>query len=541
MPGKLHRRFPFSAIVSLLVLALASASAPAAADAGPKLPGWFPAQGTFSIGGSLVYQAFGEGSFSDAKGKTVHYRGAYWKAGVWLPKRHPGDWKEASAAVIAGLKRQGYVVDYHHQGSSVAEASFHKGRGDGSWHVAFSTEKYNSGSLAIVRQGPLPVKLRLQPPAAKPVSVGKKADFPYLAPLPGCQIFATQRDPTSMDYEPAKGDTIKVFGDQVAKRYNCPSTHLSQLELELVYESALTRAGWTLGEKNADQGFVYAHYDKNGRNIYVNASVDGDGIALVAAEPPPKLKLLLKPPTRKPERFGDKDAFPYLTPLPGWRLSHTKHSSQPLLVYGANGAKGELVGSGSISKVYLEDKPFPNDQFELAYEQALAKAGWTIGDKKKEQGFLYAHYDKNGRDIWVYLYRSEHPTFTVSDVGTGLKAALAKGCKVPVYGVNFDFNKATLRPDAKPVLEQVLALFKDDRALKVEIGGHTDNVGQPRYNQKLSERRAAAVRAWLIAHGVAASRLTSRGYGDSRPLVPNNSAAHRARNRRVELKKPGCK
>ncbi len=50
---------------------------------------------------------------------------------------------------------------------------------------------------------------------------------------------------------------------------------------------------------------------------------------------------------------------------------------------------------------------------------------------------------------------------------TSLKAALAKGCKVPVYGVNFDFNKATLRPDAKPVLEQVLALFKDDRALKV--------------------------------------------------------------------------
>ena len=131
--------------------------------------------------------------------------------------------------------------------------------------------------------------------------------------------------------------------------------------------------------------------------------------------------------------------------------------------------------------------------------------------------------------------------FQVADVGSGLKAALARNCKVAVYGLNFDFNKATLRHDAAPVLEQVLNLLKEQSGLKLEIGGHTDNVGGTAYNEKLSDRRAATVKQWLISHGIETSRLTTHGYGQSQPLVPNDSDAHRARNRRVELKKPDCK
>ncbi len=132
-------------------------------------------------------------------------------------------------------------------------------------------------------------------------------------------------------------------------------------------------------------------------------------------------------------------------------------------------------------------------------------------------------------------------SFASVATSTALKTALDASCKVPVYGVNFDFNKTTLRPDAEPVLQQILALFKNDPALAAEIGGHTDNVGTPAYNQTLSAGRAETVKTWLAAHGIEASRLTTRGYGETVPIVPNDSEANRAKNRRVELKKPDCK
>lgn len=116
-----------------------------------------------------------------------------------------------------------------------------------------------------------------------------------------------------------------------------------------------------------------------------------------------------------------------------------------------------------------------------------------------------------------------------------------KACTIEVYGVNFDFNKADLRPDSEPILKQVLALFTGTPSFAAEVSGHTDNVGTPAYNLKLSDARAAAVKTWLVGHGVAASRVTSRGYGDTRPLVPNTTDANRFKNRRVELQRQNCK
>jgi outer membrane protein OmpA-like peptidoglycan-associated protein len=115
-----------------------------------------------------------------------------------------------------------------------------------------------------------------------------------------------------------------------------------------------------------------------------------------------------------------------------------------------------------------------------------------------------------------------------------------KECAIEVYGVNFDFNKSNLRPDSEPVLRSVLQLFTATPSFRAEVGGHTDNIGAPDYNMKLSGERAAAVKAWLVAHGVAADRVTSRGYGDTRPLVPNDTDADRFKNRRVELRRMNC-
>jgi outer membrane protein OmpA-like peptidoglycan-associated protein len=115
-----------------------------------------------------------------------------------------------------------------------------------------------------------------------------------------------------------------------------------------------------------------------------------------------------------------------------------------------------------------------------------------------------------------------------------------KECTIEVYGVNFDFNKSVLRSDSAPVLQAVLQLFTATPSFRAEVGGHTDNVGTPDYNMKLSGERAAAVKAWLVAHSVAANRVTSRGYGDTRPLAPNDTDANRFKNRRVELRRMNC-
>ena len=90
------------------------------------------------------------------------------------------------------------------------------------------------------------------------------------------------------------------------------------------------------------------------------------------------------------------------------------------------------------------------------------------------------------------------------------------------------------------MLQQVLALLEKDASIKVEVQGHTDNVGTDAYNQTLSDSRAAAVVGWLTQHGIAAARLTSKGYGKTKPVADNGSDLGRARNRRVEIADPAA-
>ncbi len=114
------------------------------------------------------------------------------------------------------------------------------------------------------------------------------------------------------------------------------------------------------------------------------------------------------------------------------------------------------------------------------------------------------------------------------------------GCPVPVTidlrGVNFDFDKSTLRPDAVAILDEAVQILSKYPELKVEVAGHTDSVGTDAYNQGLSERRARAVYDYLTGKGIAASRLVGpNGYGESRPIDTNDTSEGRARNRRTEL------
>lgn len=113
------------------------------------------------------------------------------------------------------------------------------------------------------------------------------------------------------------------------------------------------------------------------------------------------------------------------------------------------------------------------------------------------------------------------------------------GCEVEAVieldGVYFDFDKATLKPEAKSVLDQAAALLNKHERVVVEIAGHTDSMGSEDYNQGLSERRAKSVQDYLVAKGVKASRLSAKGYGESMPVASNDTKEGRAENRRVEM------
>lgn len=118
------------------------------------------------------------------------------------------------------------------------------------------------------------------------------------------------------------------------------------------------------------------------------------------------------------------------------------------------------------------------------------------------------------------------------------KAKAAMGCKpetIALAGVNFENNSPELTAASVAILDDAVATLKKRSDIRVEVGAHTDSRGQAAYNQDLSNRRAASVRSYLIEHGIAADRLTARGYGEGKPIADNGTSAGRAKNRRVEL------
>ena len=208
---------------------------------------------------------------------------------------------------------------------------------------------------------------------------------------------------------------------------------------------------------------------------------------------------------------------------------------------------GERTLAGRMLETHYTLADPHHDRIEVAswrnYVEALKAVGATLVSDPQDTSVAVLRQKVGEGEYW-YVYRkggaNAEATGDYSLITLQVGGPPPKSCKLEVYGVNFDFDKSVLPPDSEPVLQQVLALFVRDPKFGAEVGGHTDNVGQPTYNQKLSEARAAAVKAWLVAHGAGAAQVTSRGYGDTQPLVPNTTDANRFKNRRVELKRNNC-
>jgi OOP family OmpA-OmpF porin len=102
--------------------------------------------------------------------------------------------------------------------------------------------------------------------------------------------------------------------------------------------------------------------------------------------------------------------------------------------------------------------------------------------------------------------------------------------------VLFDFDKSTIKPEAAAILDRLVVFMNENKDKRVNLSGHTDSIGTDAYNQKLSERRAASVKNYLTKKGVDTSRISSQGFGETKPIADNKTKEGRAKNRRVEIK-----
>lgn len=138
----------------------------------------------------------------------------------------------------------------------------------------------------------------------------------------------------------------------------------------------------------------------------------------------------------------------------------------------------------------------------------------------------------------VYDYEDLCPTIAGVKENLGcpeVKREVRNLLKKAMTGIQFENGKATIKSNSHKILNDIAKIFIDNPAYYVEVQGHTDNVGKYSFNMDLSERRAQAVRTYLIKQGVPAKRLTAHGYGPDKPIADNKTSAGRAKNRRVEF------
>jgi len=154
----------------------------------------------------------------------------------------------------------------------------------------------------------------------------------------------------------------------------------------------------------------------------------------------------------------------------------------------------------------------------------------------------------NGTKLWAYVTALDgnYDLVIIEEKGFAkqltfsadqMKRALDSLGTISIYGINFDTAKDKLNPGAEKVLIEIVKLMKNFSELKIEIQGHTDNVGSANYNLNLSNKRANTVKGYLLLFGIDKGRMNAKGYGFTKPVASNDTEEGRAKNRRVELVK----
>jgi OOP family OmpA-OmpF porin len=297
-----------------------------------------------------------------------------------------------------------------------------------------------------------------------------------------------------------------------------------------IYMTKRLGQGWTSWRKPVNIGppvntpTYDAYYTLSAKGdfaYYLSSSENGKkDIFRIAIEPEPVVAAVVKD---EPIIQQDVKSSP--------RITSSEASSAVVLLSGkiSNGT-GTVPGGASVAyedlktgKIIGQATPDPSTgQYKL-----VLPYGINYGITAKADGFLPSslHLDLSemrGR----YLELDDRDLTMVP---------IAKGSSMTVNNLFFELNKATLTPESDPELKRMVQVMQENPSLRIEISGHTDNTGTDLINDRLSQARADAVQAYLLAAGIPQARIQSKGYGSKKPKVSNETEEGRSQNRRVEF------
>lgn len=266
-----------------------------------------------------------------------------------------------------------------------------------------------------------------------------------------------------------------------------------------------------------------------------------------------------------PETLPERFTIEFDLTLPWWAVGFYSGEYEGLGDVSVYGPSGVVMLSGTEAGVYRangagksavdprELMPNLNDEYEESFLSKPLRVRMQADGRyvklylNEKRISNMPNFDFGRRDHLIFEFRDNSnggdpypPLITDISVNAGgmdLYDALEADGRVATRGILFDTGSDRLRPESTPTLRQIVDMLKEHGDLAITIEGHTDDVGQAAANQALSEKRAAAVKAYLVSQGIEASRLESQGFGQTKPAVPNTTAEGRQQNRRVELVK----
>ncbi len=334
--------------------------------------------------------------------------------------------------------------------------------------------------------------------------------------------------------------TVTQTGKHCHQQYWPPAGALRTSGLEIMenFRQQLPQEGAQIVYTSDSE--ITAKAAKDGTVYWIKVDGDEQGIQTNVVEVQPFKRTLLPPSDPDYRLLGHMPGYvaqkPYIANYD--QTNFNVASGQTLNVRGYKYTVQYNVAPGANRTSVLE--------VQANYRAALKDIGANI--LRADDDDTIAQLDDHGKTVWIEVGGGEQ-AINLSVIeekpfqssiqppkASEMKTALDKTGRIALY-INFDFNKATLRPDAAPIIAQIVTLLKSNPGLNVSIEGNTDNIGGHDYNVNLSQARAASVVAAIVKSGIAAGRLKSAGFGPDKPVADNSTEDGRAKNRRVDLVK----